>query len=395
MQLQNTEGSQKAPKMVFKISKVKNNSKFARVIWTKSQDDILKKLVEKHGGRHWKKIGLEMKAKFTDLPINGKKCRERWINSGKSGIDRRPLSVQEDLMLLINHQIYSNSWSAISKKMPTRNASTLKNNFYSLIKKVARQALLFSKGETINEATPLQFYSSLYIVIILIRMLEDQGDESKTNFECGKNKAPPHIVEYISGLHLAPKTYIVYIEYLKNNYTTFQQFCNADTAEALRKLDFAGLKTLCNSFPNVIPQYMGFLSVDQSISASLERILSKPNPQLPSLPPYCQKAPTPRAQTSSYYSPQFSNQTQLLACSPCLPQCTQCLPSGECFSPFSKSRISGPSPMQFSIPAPAVHIQQEAVHPTLLFPNAMQQSFNNSTFFTNCPIFTLPLLQLQ
>lgn len=154
MNIQNIE-EEKQLQAIFRITKEKAHFNPNRLTWCKQQDESLRKIVIKYNGHNWKKIGEEMKNLYPALPITGKKCRERWITSGKDGLNRLPLTNFEDLKLIIMHHKYNNKWAVISKQMPGRNPSCLKNNFYSLVKKLIRQIKL---SKDISYVSPLNSF---------------------------------------------------------------------------------------------------------------------------------------------------------------------------------------------------------------------------------------------
>jgi len=273
---------------VFKIMKAKRKCPFPRLTWEKNQDLYLYSLVDLYGERNWKKVEQEMKAKFPELPINGKKCRERWLNVGKRGIDRGSLTEFEDLMLIVYHHTYSNSWSAIAKRLPNRNPSTLKNNFYSLIKKVARQALLFSKGEHLYVPSPVQFYSSLYIITLLTHLLETKKlDPYSLKKEpindavdsAQKYLAPPHIADYVFSLNLTVKVYESYAEELNKVAIFTERYVSKGALDKLKGLKYDGLIMLCHKISELVPQFAFTMDPNQAVCSAIEKVLGVPAPQ--------------------------------------------------------------------------------------------------------------------
>ncbi len=277
MQPHSNDPKTSAPREVFRILKMKRHCPYPRLSWSKAEDECLRQLVTKYGERHWKRVEQEMRAKFPELPINGKKCRERWINSGKRGINRKPLSEREDLLLIVYHQTYSNSWSAIAKKMPTRNSSMLKNNFYSLVKKVVRQVLLFRQGEPIVECSPLQFLSTLYIVMILAGLLETRGPPAESAPEPLGYRAPPHIAQYVLESKLDPRACQDYVLAL----IKFVQISGRPAKRVLDqlcKLDYVSLTKTCEQVSKMVPEFLDTVGPDEAVCAAMDRVLCGPPP---------------------------------------------------------------------------------------------------------------------
>lgn len=66
--------------------------------WTKEEDHIVLKLVEKFGARNWSNI-----AKYLPGRI-GKQCRERWHNHLNPLIKKERWSEEEDSIIVACHQ---------------------------------------------------------------------------------------------------------------------------------------------------------------------------------------------------------------------------------------------------------------------------------------------------
>ncbi|MDR3548450.1 MAG: Myb-like DNA-binding domain-containing protein [Candidatus Pacebacteria bacterium] len=302
MQLQPEEAKTPTVRPVFRIIKMKRRRPYPRLSWTKSEDELLRRLVVKHGERHWRRIEKEMRAKFPDLPINGKKCRERWINSVKCGVDRRSLTEREDLLLVIYHQTYSNSWAAIAKRIPNRNSSILKNNFYSLIKKIVRQVLLYKDGEVPPECTLLQFYSALYIVMILTELLETKAP----TLELSGYRAPPHIAQYVLESKVEPRTCHAYILALRKAVHP-GSVAGQRVVESLLGLDYVNLTRLCEQVAKVVLEYVDNMPPNEALCTALERVL---------FPQFQQ----PTQVQFSVPQPQFAGPSRMMALQPPMSQ---------------------------------------------------------------------------
>lgn len=231
------------PAPVFRVRKTQKRDPTQRLCWTKTQDKELCSLVQKHGDRHWKEIGEEMAKKYPGLPVNGKKCRERWLNSAQSGVNREPLSEKEDVMLISLHHSYSNQWSSIAKKFQNRNSSCLKNNFYSMIKKVVRQISLHSKGQAIQNVTPSQFLCSIYISLLIMKLLKSASDFNSSS-EAEKLQSLPHIIDYILNAHISSKSCRSYIEDIKECFSSNCPSLPSSILISIKNMDYEGVTNL-------------------------------------------------------------------------------------------------------------------------------------------------------
>ena len=254
-------------KQVFKVIKGNPNGGTARVTWGRLHDQYLEKLVTKHKAKNWKRICAEMKERFPDLPINGKKCRERWITSIKHGINRLPLSDAEDIMLVIHHHTYRNRWSMISKKMPARNSSCLKNNFYSLLKKVVRQVLVYTQGQIFDEVPAVQFYSTLYVCVTLSDLLENQSSSPDP-----VSRTPPHILDFVRALKVTPTMCRLYLLALNQAFLKSSPYLDQPTRDLFGSADFDSLAKLFEETIALVPPLLSTAGPEMAICTALGKV---------------------------------------------------------------------------------------------------------------------------
>jgi len=98
--------------------------------WTREEDKILKKWVEKHGAKHWTHCASLI------IGRNGKQCRERWINILDPVIKIGGWSDKEQAKIFECLMEYSTSWSKVSKHLKGRTENAIKNYFYSTIRRI-------------------------------------------------------------------------------------------------------------------------------------------------------------------------------------------------------------------------------------------------------------------
>jgi len=260
------------PRSVFRVIKMKRNCPSHRLPWTKPHDDFLVHLVEVHGERHWKKIETEMMARFPDFPANGKRCRERWLYVGRSGIDTAPLSEMETISLLAFHHQYANSWASIAKRIPNRGSSTLKNNFYSLIKKTAKDVSIFTKNRTVSEPSPYQYFVILYMGILLLDMLVVKDPIKDSVLEYNKSITPPHIAEYVYLLKVPTSEYRAYLLEIQSKCGKNKEWtCSNETIEKMKEINIENLKKFCDEISVAVLDYREF-GPNEALSRTYEKV---------------------------------------------------------------------------------------------------------------------------
>ena len=67
-----------------------------RRAWNVDEDNVIKRLVHKHGIRQWTKVAQEMETKYNLEGRSGKQCRERWHNHLDPDINKKTWTREEE-----------------------------------------------------------------------------------------------------------------------------------------------------------------------------------------------------------------------------------------------------------------------------------------------------------
>lgn len=112
----------------------------SKKVWTESEDQALKGLVLYKGSMKWTTIAEKLnETMHNNLNIRqAKHCRERWNNFLNPTLNWAEWSAEEDKIIISNHKLLGNKWTAISKLLSGRTENQVKNRWRCLQRKVKK-----------------------------------------------------------------------------------------------------------------------------------------------------------------------------------------------------------------------------------------------------------------
>ena len=210
--LQSKQNSFDVHNLTFKIIK-------KRAQWTKEEDETLFELVEKYGTVNWPIVSKELNLKYHLNKRTGKQCRERWHNNLAPNVNKDNWSEEEENILFSKHLEFGNKWAGISQYLPGRTDNSIKNHFYSklrkyirkILKQIHKENLLKNNGIDSNKYNGEKIYKLFKKYNItyknltkntILEMILANEKKSNSKFSLGNNKIDKTFDSYKSDLLL-------------------------------------------------------------------------------------------------------------------------------------------------------------------------------------------------
>jgi hypothetical protein len=153
--------------------------------WTPSEDKLLIEYVKRFGPKKWNDCAEFLKNRTS------KQCREHWKNCLDPEIKKGDWTFEEDLILMVFYSKCKGSWSQLIHYFNDRTENSIKNRFFSELRKIAA-----------NEPKKEKKRSSKINLKNLLKYLEQGISEAKKNFMTYNKMTEEQLNEYLKKIEI-------------------------------------------------------------------------------------------------------------------------------------------------------------------------------------------------
>lgn len=114
-------------------------NKWLQEVRNKQEDLIIQKFVVELKLKKWTKIAKSIEEELGIKGRTGKQCRERWHNHLNPELKKEEWSQEDEMKIFELQKQFGNKWSEIAEHMPGRTDNSIKNCFYSAIRRNLRK----------------------------------------------------------------------------------------------------------------------------------------------------------------------------------------------------------------------------------------------------------------
>jgi myb proto-oncogene protein len=119
-----------------------------RKVWASEEDSAIRTLVAEFGIKQWTTVAREIETRYGLPGRTGKQCRERWHNHLDPDINKSRWTKAEDRLIFELQKLHGNRWAEIARQLPGRTDNSIKNRYYSAIRKYQRNLATSPRSES-------------------------------------------------------------------------------------------------------------------------------------------------------------------------------------------------------------------------------------------------------
>jgi hypothetical protein len=117
----------------------RNRKPWTLSVFPSQEDTAIAALVLELGCKSWISVSQVLVKRFGLKDRSAKQCRERWHNHLNPAVSKAPWTLEEELLIVQELELYGNRWADIARLLPGRTDNAVKNHYYSTIRRKTRQ----------------------------------------------------------------------------------------------------------------------------------------------------------------------------------------------------------------------------------------------------------------
>ena len=112
---------------------------FKKGQWSIQEDKLLEQWIKENGPRKWNQCGRFIQGR------SGKQCREHWNNCLNPELVKGEWTPEEDFLIMYFYELCNGSWKKIIPLFNGRTENSIKNRFFSQLRKIATKDMSIEK----------------------------------------------------------------------------------------------------------------------------------------------------------------------------------------------------------------------------------------------------------
>jgi len=233
--------------------------------WTPQEDKLLEHWVRVNGPKDWEDCGRFIQGR------KGKQCREHWNNCLNPDLLKGNWTPEEDFLIMFFYQKCKGSWKKIIPLFNGRIENSIKNRFYSQLRKYATKNMCAKDRKRLSPKIKLNELKN-YINEAIIEAKTDflykskmSKEEFTTNFKAGK-------IEYSNIKNI--NKFIINPQISINNLQIQNVLINIPNETENFGMNISGIKTELELF-DINEDDMNILSIEKKMEAKLDDVTPK------------------------------------------------------------------------------------------------------------------------
>ena len=159
---------------------------FKKGQWSIQEDKLLEQWIKENGPRKWNQCGRFIQGR------SGKQCREHWNNCLNPELVKGEWTSEEDFLIMYFYELCNGSWKKIIPLFNGRTENSIKNRFFSQLRKIATKDMNIEKRKDCSKIKLEE----------LKKFLNEAISDAKKELLCNKKMNEEELNNYINKMKM-------------------------------------------------------------------------------------------------------------------------------------------------------------------------------------------------